>query len=150
MVKKTSNQTHLTYHSSLNSFLNSVTPVLNSKGRLGFHYLMKADSCQNMTVLQEQKYRYLLKAADVVWDNVPNEKTLRNALEQQGFVDIQIEDLSEQVLLGFSQYIQNQQEQNQSRGLANFKIQMTAKLCHKLYVDGLVQYVQISAKKNTP
>lgn len=135
------------YHSSLNSFLNSVTPILNSKGRLGFHYLMKADSCQNMTVLQEQKYRYLLKAADVVWDNVPNEKTLRNALEQQGFVDIQIEDLSEPVLLGFSQYIQNQQEQNQSRGLANFKIQMTAKLCQQLYQAGYVRYIQITAIK---
>jgi len=135
------------YHSSLNSFLNSVTPVLNSKGRLGFHYLMKADSCQNMTVLQEQKYRYLLKAADVVWDNVPNEKTLRNALEQQGFVDIQIEDLSEPVLLGFSQYIQNQQDQNQSRGLANFKIQMTAKLCQQLYQAGYVRYIQITAIK---
>ncbi|WP_198078422.1 SAM-dependent methyltransferase [Acinetobacter calcoaceticus] len=135
------------YHSSLNSFLNSVTPVLNSKGRLGFHYLMKADSCQNMTVLQEQKYRYLLKVADVVWDNVPNEKTLRNALEQQGFVDIQIEDLSEPVLLGFSQYIQNQQEQNQSRGLANFKIQMTAKLCQQLYQAGYVRYIQITAIK---
>lgn len=135
------------YHSSLNSFFNSVTPVLNSNARLGFHYLMKADSCQNMTVLQEQKYRYLLKAADVVWDNVPNEKTLRNALEQQGFVDIQIEDLSEQVLLGFSQYIQNQQEQNQSRGLANFKIQMTAKLCQQLYQAGYVRYIQITAIK---
>ncbi|WP_035360714.1 SAM-dependent methyltransferase [Acinetobacter calcoaceticus] len=135
------------YHSSLNSFLNSVTPVLNSKGRLGFHYLMKADSCQNMTALQEQKYRYLLKAADVVWDNVPNEKTLRNALEQQGFIDIQIEDLSEPVLLGFSQYIQNQQEQNQSRGLANFKIQMTAKLCQQLYQAGYVRYIQITAIK---
>ena len=135
------------YHSSLNSFLNSVTPVLNSKGRLGFHYLMKADSCQNMTVLQEQKYRYLLKAADVVWDNVPKEKMLRNALEQQGFVDIQIEDLSEPVLLGFSQYIQNQQDQNQSRGLANFKIQMTAKLCQQLYQAGYVRYIQITAIK---
>ncbi|MNU84941.1 Erythromycin 3''-O-methyltransferase [compost metagenome] len=135
------------YHSSLNSFLNSVTPVLNSNARLGFHYLMRADSCQNMTVLQEQKYRYLLKAADVVWDNVPNEKTLRNALEQQGFVDIQIEDLSEQVLLGFSQYIHNQQEQNQSRGLANFKIQMTAKLCQQLYQAGYVRYIQITAIK---
>lgn len=135
------------YHSNLNSFLDSVTPVLNSKGRLGFHYLMKADSCQNMTVLQEQKYRYLLKAADVVWDNVPNEKTLRNALEQQGFVDIQIEDLSEPVLLGFSQYIQNQQEQNQSRGLENFKIQMTAKLCQQLYQAGYVRYIQITAIK---
>lgn len=135
------------YHSNLNSFLDSVTPVLNSKGRLGFHYLMKADSCQNMTVLQEQKYRYLLKAADVVWDNVPNEKMLRNALEQQGFVDIQIEDLSETVLLGFSQYIQNQQDQNQSRGLANFKIQMTAKLCQQLYQAGYVRYIQITAIK---
>ncbi|CAI3137298.1 Erythromycin 3''-O-methyltransferase [Acinetobacter calcoaceticus] len=135
------------YHSHLNSFLDSVVPVLNSKGRLGFHYLMKADSCQNMTVLQEQKHRYLLKAADVVWDNVPNEKTLRNALEQQGFVDIQIEDLSEQVLLGFSQYIQNQQERNQSRGLANFKIQMTAKLCRQLYQNGYIRYIQITAIK---
>lgn len=135
------------YHSHLNSFLDSVVPVLNSKGRLGFHYLMRADSCQNMTVLQEQKYRYLLKAADVVWDNVPNEKTLRNALEQQDFVDIQIEDLSEQVLLGFSQYIHNQQEQNQSRGLANFKIQMTAKLCQQLYQAGYVRYIQITAIK---
>lgn len=135
------------YHSNLNSFLNSVTQVLNSNARLGFHYLMKADSCQNMTVLQEQKYRYLLKAADVVWDNVPNEKTLRNALEQQGFVDIQIEDLSEPVLLGFSQYIQNQQGQNQSRGLANFKIQMTAKLCQQLYQAGYVRYIQITAIK---
>ncbi|QSB52593.1 class I SAM-dependent methyltransferase [Acinetobacter calcoaceticus] len=135
------------YHSNLNSFLNSVTQVLNSNARLGFHYLMKADSCQNMTVLQEQKYRYLLKAADVVWDNVPNEKTLRNALEQLGFVDIQIEDLSEPVLLGFSQYIQNQQEQNQSRGLANFKIQMTAKLCQQLYQAGYVRYIQITAIK---
>lgn len=135
------------YHSSLNSFLNSVTPVLNSNARLGFHYLMRADSCQNMTVLQEQKYRYLLKAADVVWDNAPNEKMLRNTLEQQGFVDIQIEDLSEPVLLGFSQYIQNQQDQNQSRGLANFKIQMTAKLCQQLYQAGYVRYIQITAIK---
>ncbi|WP_335976771.1 SAM-dependent methyltransferase [Acinetobacter calcoaceticus] len=135
------------YHSHLNSFLDSVVSVLNSKGRLGFHYLMRADSCQNMTVLQEQKYRYLLKAADVVWDNVPNEKTLRNALEQQGFANIQIEDLSEQVFLGFSQYIQNQQERNQSRGLANFKIQMTAKLCRQLYQNGYVRYIQITAIK---
>ncbi|EKU38072.1 MULTISPECIES: SAM-dependent methyltransferase [Acinetobacter] len=135
------------YHSHLNSFLDSVTPVLNSKGRLGFHYLMRADSCQNMTVLQEQKHRYLLKAADVAWDAVPTEKILRTTLEQQGFIDIQIEDLSEQVLLGFSQYIQNQQGQKQSRGLANFKIQMTAKLCQQLYQNGYVRYIQIIAIK---
>lgn len=136
------------YHSHLNSFLDSIAPVLNSKGRLGFHYLMRADSCQNMTILQEQKHRYLLKAANVAWDSVPNEKMLRATLEQQGFVDIQIEDLSEHVLLGFSQYIQNQQGQKQSRGLANFKIQMTAKLCQQLYQNGYVRYIQITAIKN--
>lgn len=73
---------------------------------------------------------------------------LRSTLEQQGFVDIQIEDLSKQVLLGFSQYIQNQQGQKQSRGLANFKIQMTAKLCQQLYQNGYVRYIQITAIKN--
>ncbi|MFK8985478.1 SAM-dependent methyltransferase [Acinetobacter seifertii] len=135
------------YHSSLNSFLDSVTPVLNSNARLGFHYLMRAESCQNMTMLQEQKHRYLLKAADVTWDAVPTEQTLRTSLEQQGFTDIQIEDLSEHVLLGFSEYIQKQQGQNQSRGLANFKIQMTAKLCQQLYQNGYVRYIQITAIK---
>ena len=89
------------YHSHLNSFLDSVTPILNSKGRLGFHYLMRADSCHNMTMLQEQKHRYLLKAADVTWDALLTEEILRTTLEQQGFTDIKIEDLSEQVLLGF-------------------------------------------------
>lgn len=135
------------YHSSLNSFLDSVTPVLNSNARLGFHYLMRAESCQNMTMLQEQKYRYLLKAADVTWDAVPTEQTLRTSLEQHGFTDIQIEDLSEQVLLGFSEYIQKQQGQSHSRGLANFKIQMTAKLCQQLYQSGYVRYIQITAIK---
>ncbi|WP_288420886.1 methyltransferase domain-containing protein [uncultured Acinetobacter sp.] len=135
------------YHSSLNSFLDSVTPVLNSNARLGFHYLMRAESCQNMTMLQEQKYRYLLKAADVAWDAVPTEQILRTTLQQQGFTDIQIEDLSEQVLFGFSEYIQKQQGQFQSRGLANFKIQMTAKLCQQLYQSGYVRYIQITAIK---
>lgn len=135
------------YHSSLNSFLDSVTPVLNSNARLGFHYLMRAESCQNMTMLQEQKYRYLLKAADVTWNAVPTEQTLRTSLEKQGFTDIQIEDLSEQVLLGFSEYIQKQQGQSHSRGLANFKIQMTAKLCQQLYQSGYVRYIQITAIK---
>lgn len=62
---------------------------------------MRADSCHNMTMLQEQKHRYLLKAADVTWNTLLTEEILRTTLEQQGFTDIQIEDLSEQVLLGF-------------------------------------------------
>ena len=32
--------------------------------------------------------------------------------------------------------------------IAQLKIGMTAKLCQKLYQDGLVRYVQVSAVKN--
>jgi hypothetical protein len=41
-----------------------------------------------------------------------------------------------------------QQLPQQSIGLDGFKIRMTAKLCAKLYADGWVKYVQISAKNN--
>ncbi|EPH1484883.1 SAM-dependent methyltransferase, partial [Acinetobacter baumannii] len=34
-----------------------------------------------------------------------------------------------------------------NRGLANFKIQMTAKLCQQLYQNGYVRYIQITAIK---
>lgn len=37
------------YHSDLNLFLNSVVPILNSKGRLGFHTLMLSDTGQSKT-----------------------------------------------------------------------------------------------------
>ncbi|HAI54270.1 MAG TPA: SAM-dependent methyltransferase, partial [Acinetobacter nosocomialis] len=45
------------------------------------------------------------------------------------------------------QYIRNQQGQSHSRGLAKFKIQMTAKLCQQLYQYGYVRYIQITAIK---
>ena len=70
---------------------------------------------------------------------------LTQTLQQQGFQEIQIDDLSLGVLRGFAHYIQSLPRQAFS--LDTFKIRMTAKLCHKLYNDGLVHYVQVSAKK---
>ncbi|RZJ21741.1 MAG: methyltransferase domain-containing protein [Acinetobacter sp.] len=137
------------YHSNLNSFLDSVDNVLNSKGRLGFHYLMLSEQWLNLNALQQQKYKWLLKAADVNLEHLMTAPLLEQTLQQHDFSDIEIRDISKAVLYGFANYFQHlQQLSQQSTGLDAFKIRMTAKLCQQLYQDGLVNYVQISAKKN--
>lgn len=133
------------YHSNLNLFLDSVASVLNSNGRLGFHYLMLSDKWLKLNSLQQKKYQWLLKSADVNLDHLMTQSMLTQNLQQHGFQDIQIDDLSSDVLHGFAHYIQSLPRQAFS--LDTVKIRMTAKLCHKLYNDGLVNYVQVSAKK---
>ena len=136
------------YHSELNLFLDSVSSVLNSKGRIAFHYLMWSDDWQHCSYLQKQQYRCLLKAADVTWRQLMNGQQLSQTLAQHGFKDIVIQDFSEPVLNGFAQYIETQSARKRPFGFARLKIAMTAILCQKLYQDGLVHYIQVSAVKN--
>ena len=135
------------YHSDLNSLLLSVVNVLNSKGRFAFHYLMLSDTFLNLNSLQRLKYQSLLKAADVNLKNLNSKQNLQHQVQQAGFENIQIEDISEFVFQGFADYIQEQQSQTSLSHVDQFKIKMTAKLCEKLYRDGLIRYVQISARK---
>ncbi len=59
-----------------------------------------------------------------------------------------MEDLSAQVLAGFADYVhQHPRHQIQTRDADWFKIAMTARLCAKLYADGWIKYVQVSAEK---
>ena len=101
-----------------------------------------------MAGLQKQKDNWLLKAAEVNLDDLMTQSVLEQTLQRYDFSEIEVVDLSKAVLYGFSHYIQRLPPPQFS--LDAVKIQITAKLCHKLYVDGLVQYVQISAKKNAP
>lgn len=135
------------YHSDLNSFLNSASSVLNSKGRIAFHTLMWSENWLKCSALQKQKYRYLLKSADVNWQHLMDRQQLGQTLAQHGFTDIQIQDFSEPVLNGFAEYIETRKIEKSAFDLAQLKINMTAKLCRKLYQDGLVRYIQISAVK---
>ncbi|MCH7313968.1 class I SAM-dependent methyltransferase [Acinetobacter sp. ANC 3882] len=135
------------YHSHLNSFLDSASTVLNSKGRIAFHTLMWSENWQNCTYLQKQKYHYLLKSADVNWQQLMGQQQLAQTLVQHDFTDIQIQDFSEPVLNGFAEYIETRKTEKTAFDLAQLKINMTAKLCRKLYQDGLVRYIQISAVK---
>lgn len=135
------------YHSDLNSLLFSVFDILNSKGRFAFHYLMLSDEFLNLNSLQQLKYQSLLKAADVNLKHLNSKQGLHAQLENAGFEVLDIADLSTPVLQGFARYIQQQKLGAAHFDLDQFKIQMTAKLCEKLYSDGLIRYVQISVRK---
>lgn len=135
------------YHSDLNSLLLSVTDVLNSKGRFAFHYLMLSDAFLNLNSLHKFKYQTLLKAADVNLKNLNSKQNLMGQIKQNGFEVLSIEDITQPVFHGFAAYIQQQKNDQTAAGLDRLKIQMTAKLCEKLYRDGWVRYVQVAVRK---
>ena len=137
------------YHSPLPLFLDAIHAVLNSKGRIGFHYLMWSEKWQTLSKRQQQKYFWLLKSADVHGQDLSTPQQTEQMLQAKGFEHIQIDDLSEPVFLGFADYIaQRKFSGKHDHFLDAFKIRMTAKLCAKLWKDGLVRYVQITAHKH--
>jgi cyclopropane fatty-acyl-phospholipid synthase-like methyltransferase len=131
------------YHVNLNSFLDSVKQVMQPQGRLAFHTLILSEAFLNLNIWQQKKYAYVLKAADVNLDHLMTQDGLKSTIMQHGFQQVQIEDLSEQVLGGFADYIQR--ADLVLTGLDGIKIKMTAKLCRKLYQDGFVRYVAVAA-----
>lgn len=132
------------YHSALFEFASSVRAVLNSHGRFAFHYLVLSERWQYLSKAQKKQYAYLLKVADVHIDHLFSQQETIQQIEQAGFRHVHIEDLTSEVFAGFARYIQ--QSSQKIRSLDAFKIQMTAKLCQKLYQDGLMCYVQIVAE----
>ena len=108
------------YHSDLDVFLNTTHSVLKSNGRLGFHYLMLSD--QALSIQQKIQYAWLLKAADVNFAHLKKQVQIQQLMQQQGFDTVQIHDISEQVLLGFSEYIAKQSLHVQQRGMDYFNI----------------------------
>lgn len=140
------------YHSPVNILLEQIQSVLNSKARIGFHYLMLSVHWQTLNSFQKAKYRLLLKCADINLNHLMTFFEFKDELEQFEFKNIQIEDLSEQVFAGFADYteqhlnLKHQEKSDEVGRLDRFKIQMTAKLCRKLYRDGFVKYVQVTAQ----
>lgn len=138
------------YHYALPVFLAAVTSRLKPQGRVGFHYLIRSAHWESLSTLQQQTYRYVLKTADVKLEHLPDESEMRQIFAQQGFRDVQMIPLSQAVLGCFAHYIAEQSGLLQSGSyLERFKIQMTAKLCAKLYQEGNIEYVQITAQKQS-
>lgn len=117
------------YHSDLNSFLNSTSFGFEFK-RSNCISLFDVVRClARVFKFKKQQYRYLLKSADVNWQNLMGEQQLTQKLIQKGFTQIEIQDFSEPVLNGFAVYIENKRKQRKHFDLAQLKIDMTAKLC---------------------
>ena len=135
------------YHTNLNSFLNAITPLLNSKGRLGFHTLMWSSEYLNSNFLLQHKYRALLKAADVRAQDLMTEENLKSCLNTYDFENIEVIDLSTEVLAGFAGYVDQLVKPADAEHMDWLKIQITAKLCRTLYKEGYVRYVQVTAHK---
>lgn len=140
------------YHSPVPVFLEQVRSVLNSNARIGFHHLVLSERWENLNALQRRKYQFLLKSADVNLKDLMTVGALYAFLDRFKFKNIQIQDLSEPVFSGFADYVQKtlnskaSDDQAQGSKLDHFKIQMTAKLCRKLYQEGIVRYVQVTAQ----
>nr|WP_174506846.1 class I SAM-dependent methyltransferase [Acinetobacter sp. Marseille-Q1620] len=135
------------YHSNLHQFLNSVVAVLQPNGRIAFHYLMFSEKWYHLSTLQKEKYRFLLKTADVDSFHIHSHDRTLQILAQHQFQQVQVEDISESVFNGFAQYIKHARfEYGEYPLLDTFKIKMTAKLCRKLYEDRVVRYVQICGR----
>ena len=140
------------YHSDVNLFVSSASSVLNSKGRLAFHYLILNSKYDELSSLQKMKLRLLLKAADVNLNHLKTRQQLNERMRVQHFENVEIQNLNESVFNGFSKYIKSALFKERIGKIPHHfldlkKIQLTAKLCAQLYADGIIEYVQISAKK---
>lgn len=134
------------YHHDISIFISSITQVLNPQGRIAFHHLVLTAQFWKLSTLQQYKYRYLLKAADVNLQQLRTEEQIHALLQDADYEKISVQNISAAVLSGFSKYAETLSFEH-AKGLDAFKIKMTAKLCAQLYADGIVEYVQISAQK---
>lgn len=137
------------YHNDIHALLKSIQTVLTSKARIGFHHLMLTEKFYLLNSIEKLKLTALLKCADVNLADLLDEQQIRHLMDRQGFESIQIDNLSTAVLKGFANYVRTgfmeRNRQISKQCLDRIKIEMTAKLCQKLYADGYVDYVQICA-----
>ena len=134
------------YHYDIKKFIAQIPQLLKPKGRIAFHYLQLNLDQANAHFLSQQRDQYLLKLADVQLQHLMSQPELEQLLSQQGFEHIQIEVLSEPVLGGFANYVQQQpQFHGFQHDLNALKIQMTAKLCQQLRQAQRIDYVLVSA-----
>lgn len=134
------------YHYDLHQFIAQIPALLKPQGRIAFHYLQLSENWSKASFLSRQCDQYLLKLADVQLKHLMSQAKLQQLLEQQGFMNIQIQVLSESVLGGFADYVQRQpQFHGLQQDLNALKIQMTGKLCQQLVQTQRIDYVLVSA-----
>lgn len=138
------------YHSSLQCYLDAISPWLAEKAKIGFHVLIKSERWQDAPVQQKTTLQRKLKWAKVDTEDLLTQSALCELMQQHGYRDIQIANLTQQVFSGFSNYIENHANTwswREKLTLSALKIYLTARLCHDLAQSDLIYYVQVTAQK---
>lgn len=141
------------YHAqSMTAFINFCTQALKPAGNLAFCTLVESAQWQQASPWQKVQHEWLLKLAGVSRKSILNQAELEQCLAEQGFEQIQIIHMDQEVLAGFSHYIQQRASalsMSQKLSSAWQKIAMTARLCDFLYKHQLVHYSLVSAVKKS-
>lgn len=137
-----------TYHYALQDYLASLEDWLTDSGRVGFHLLIKSAQWQQASFEQQQSLSQKLKWAKVEVNQILTQEQVIQMLEHQGYIQIEIQDLTTQVLQGFADYIQHKTwSKHEKFSIGFLKIYFTARLCRALVQSQLIQYVQVTAQK---
>ncbi|MBF7682563.1 class I SAM-dependent methyltransferase [Acinetobacter sp. B5B] len=134
------------YHSALSDFFMAIQHLVSFKTRVGFHYLLLNERGLKQTWLQQKKYQYMLKAANITFAHLETADTLQQLAKGYGYDQLNIQVMNQDVFAGFAQYV-SQQSSAHWTGTAGFKIKMTAQLCQTLYQEGMLDYVQVTLSK---
>ena len=137
-----------TYHYALTDYLNAISAWLAPQGRIGFHLLMRLNEDDLESSQAQQALKNKLKWAKIDFDQVLQQQQILATLTAYGYQQIKIEDLSQQVLAGFYQFVANKPwslKQKMTVGYA--KIYATAELCRSLAVSKQCAYIQVTAQK---
>lgn len=136
------------YHYPLRNYLQAIQPWLKPGGRTGFHFLLKSDGFNSLSMQQQKQIGQKLKWAKVDVGLLHDQTSAHSTLQAYGFEKIEIMDLTDQVFKGFSGYFFAQKFRWQEQlSLDYLKIKMTAQLCAYLAAQGQIRYVQITAQK---
>lgn len=140
------------YHAStITAFLDFCSQALKPAGHLAFCTLVKSEQWQQASPWQKVQHEWLLKLAGIPKASVVSAFELEHHLAERGFEHIKISHMDNEVLAGFSAYIQHRATNlsfAQRLSPAWQKIVMTAKLCDFLYQNQLIHYSLIRAVKS--
>lgn len=136
------------YHAdSLDAFAAVARQLLHPQGRLAFTTVLRPARTSTAQRLQQ---RLQSRLAGIPAASFVSAAELQHTLTRQGFTDIRIDFLDQEVLPGFAAFVARRAAEltrPQRRSLAWLKIAGTAALCQHWHEQQAVRYVLVSAQR---
>lgn len=125
----------------LQDFLQTSIRILNPKGRLGFHFL-----CLNSQKKISPLLKKIFDLVDVHADGFRTENELIVDMKQHGFKEVELLDLSDRVLEGFSKFLERRSKELKWKSKikpAWWKIKATSWICRRVMFEGSLKYMMV-------